>query len=768
MHPDDGEPIVADFGRFGPYVKHGDDFRSLESERRSVRRRCSTRALALFAAPKQSGRRQARGQAGAGDDRGAPTAARRCRCSQAATVRTSPTARPTRRCRKGIDPATLSLDDARGLLEARRGAAPRPRRGGAPRAGAGARPPARAAAGKTPPRGEAVGGRRSRRARPRRRRRSAPARKRAEPCMIRIVGGGLAGCEAAWQAASRGVPVTLHEMRPVRPTAVHKTDRLAELVCSNSFRGDKLDNAVGLLKEEMRRLGSLVMRAAEASRVPAGAALAVDRERFADDVTDALAAHPLITIVREEVPRDSRRRARRDPVIVATGPLTSEALSADIAALVGARAPLLLRRDQPDRPRRVDRSRRRCSARRAGTGTLRGSADAAARDAAGEPTRRAPTHRRPGVRRRRRAGRLSELPDDARRVRRASTTRWSHAESATVHDFDKEKFFEGCLPIEVMAHRGRDTLRFGPMKPVGLVDPRTGRSAVRGGAAAAGQPGRRSLQPGRLPDADQMGRAGARAAADSRARAGRVRPLRHGAPQHLRQRSDGAGARPGRCGRGRRCSSPARCPGVEGYVESAASGLLAGLNAARAGARRAGVAAAAHDRDRRAGATTSRTPTRRTTSRRTSPSASCRRSTGRRAGRWSASWRCRSARSTICDGLDCDRTRAVACDRRSRDDESTHDRAPQGVPQVPRAQSQRRRRTRSRAYESDLSQFLAYVAGATPACKRSRSAAGGARSRRRIRGVPRPSCTRRGSRARRRRASWRRCAPSSATCGAKG
>src|SRR5947208_8304466 len=119
--------------------------------------------------------------------------------------------------------------------------------------------------------------------------------------MITIVGGGLAGCEAAWQAASRGVPVTLHEMRPVRGAAVHKTDRLAELVCSNSFRGDKLDNAVGLLKEEMRRLGSLVMRAAEASRVPAGAALAVDRERFAETVTRAIAEHPLITVVREEV-----------------------------------------------------------------------------------------------------------------------------------------------------------------------------------------------------------------------------------------------------------------------------------------------------------------------------------------------------------------------------------------------------------------------------------------------------------------------------------
>src|SRR6267154_3912985 len=114
---------------------------------------------------------------------------------------------------------------------------------------------------------------------------------------IRIVGGGLAGSEAAWQAASRGVPVTLYEMRPARPTAVHKTDRLAELVCSNSFRGDKLDNAVGLLKEEMRRLGSLVMRAAEESRVPAGAALAVDRERFAQTITSAISQHPLITIV---------------------------------------------------------------------------------------------------------------------------------------------------------------------------------------------------------------------------------------------------------------------------------------------------------------------------------------------------------------------------------------------------------------------------------------------------------------------------------------
>ena len=151
---------------------------------------------------------------------------------------------------------------------------------------------------------------------------------------VRIIGGGLAGSEAAWQVASRGVPVILHEMRPVRPTLVHKTDGLAELVCSNSFRGDKLDNAVGLLKEEMRRLGSLIMRAADVARVPAGAALAVDRDRFSQAVTQAIANHPLITLERTEVtmvpPSDGA------PWIIATGPLTSEALSADIVRFVGA------------------------------------------------------------------------------------------------------------------------------------------------------------------------------------------------------------------------------------------------------------------------------------------------------------------------------------------------------------------------------------------------------------------------------------------------
>jgi hypothetical protein len=154
-------------------------------------------------------------------------------------------------------------------------------------------------------------------------------------------------------------------MRPVRPTAVHKTDRLAELVCSNSFRGDKLDNAVGLLKEEMRRLGSLVMRAAEESRVPAGAALAVDRERFAQTMTDAVASHPRITVSREEVAAipDASQEA---PVIVATGPLTSDALSADIARPLGP-AGVFLRRHQSYRPRLRRSIARRCFVNRDGT-----------------------------------------------------------------------------------------------------------------------------------------------------------------------------------------------------------------------------------------------------------------------------------------------------------------------------------------------------------------------------------------------------------------
>jgi methylenetetrahydrofolate--tRNA-(uracil-5-)-methyltransferase len=259
--------------------------------------------------------------------------------------------------------------------------------------------------------------------------------------VIHVIGGGLAGCEAAWQAASRGQRVTVHEMRPVRGTDVHRTDALAELVCSNSFRSDKLDNAVGLLKEEMRRLGSLVMRVADLVRVPAGAALAVDRERFAELMTREISSHPLITLVREEATDVPDPAATGGPVVIATGPLTSPALSGKIAALVGAEhlyfydavSPIVLAES-------IDRSRV-YRASRWGRGTTEGDYLNCPLTAAEYET-----------------------------FYQALVT----ADRAEVHDLDRERFFEGCLPVEVMAHRGPDTLRFGPMKPVGLPDPRTG------------------------------------------------------------------------------------------------------------------------------------------------------------------------------------------------------------------------------------------------------------------------------------------------------
>lgn len=297
---------------------------------------------------------------------------------------------------------------------------------------------------------------------------------------VHIVGGGLAGSEAAWQAASAGVAVTLYEMRPVRPTAVHKTDRLAELVCSNSFRGDKLDNAVGLLKEEMRRLDSLVMRAANSARVPAGAALAVDREKFSDEVTRLISSHPLITIRREEI--RELPSGLDGPLIVATGPLTSDALSRQIAALVGgdhlyfydAISPIVLAES-------IDRSKV-FRASRWGRGANRGPGPAA-KTHIDEPSATVENKDSCGIGAwpplcgvDDGAGDYLNCPftaDEYGRFYEALTA----AEKAPLHDFDDAKFFEGCLPIEVMAARGVDTLRFGPMKPVGLPDPRTGREA---------------------------------------------------------------------------------------------------------------------------------------------------------------------------------------------------------------------------------------------------------------------------------------------------
>ena len=309
---------------------------------------------------------------------------------------------------------------------------------------------------------------------------------------ITIVGGGLAGSEAAWQAASRGVAVVLHEMRPVKPTAVHKTDGLAELVCSNSFRGDKLDNAVGLLKEEMRRLGSIIMSAADEARVPAGAALAVDRDVFSSRVTEAIASHPLISIRRGEV--TSIPSGADGPVIIATGPLTSDALAADVAALVGsthlyfydAISPIVLS-ESIDRSK-VFRASRWGRSLRSDLPPKGGSHENSREDAlSSDPAASAPSNPMASAFRRKEAAPPACGVDDGEGdYLNCPFTRDEYlrfydalvaAEKAPLHEFDKATFFEGCLPIEVMASRGVDTLRFGPMKPVGLPDPRTGRDA---------------------------------------------------------------------------------------------------------------------------------------------------------------------------------------------------------------------------------------------------------------------------------------------------
>jgi methylenetetrahydrofolate--tRNA-(uracil-5-)-methyltransferase len=392
---------------------------------------------------------------------------------------------------------------------------------------------------------------------------------------VTIVGGGLAGSEAAWQAASQGVSVTLHEMRPVRPTAVHRTDHLAELVCSNSFRGDKLDNAVGLLKEEMRRLGSLVMRAAEESRVPAGAALAVDRDVFSRLVTESLERHPRITVVRDEV-LGIPDSTDRHPVILATGPLTSDSLSADLARLVGqehlyfydAISPIVLaesiERTKVFRQSRWDRNTAGLKARTTSEGApLESSAGLQAGPACGVDDGQGDYLNCPMTREE--YGRFYDA--------------LVQAESATVHDFDKAVFFEGCLPIEVMAHRGQDTLRFGPMKPVGLVDPATGRAPY-----AAVQLRQDNI------------------AGDHYSLVGFQTQIKWGDQERVLRLIPGLEhaefVRFGMVHRNTYINGPTvladtwqvrrrpslfcagQMSGVEGYVESAASGLIAGLNAA--------------------------------------------------------------------------------------------------------------------------------------------------------------------------------------------
>ncbi len=253
---------------------------------------------------------------------------------------------------------------------------------------------------------------------------------------IKVIGGGLAGCEAAWQLAQRGLRVELVEQKPIARTPAQVTDALCELVCSNSFRGAALSNAVGLLKEELRRGGSLVMSCADASAVPAGGALAVDRERFSAEITARIDAHPNITrasAVVTELPDG--------PAIVATGPLTGDALASALAALVGAEHLAYY--------------------------------DAISPVIAAESINWERVFR---------ASRYDKGGDDAyvncpltRDEYAAFVREVVAAKKVEPREFEETRYFEGCLPIEVMAERGADTLRYGPMKPVGLTDPRTGR-----------------------------------------------------------------------------------------------------------------------------------------------------------------------------------------------------------------------------------------------------------------------------------------------------
>ncbi len=252
---------------------------------------------------------------------------------------------------------------------------------------------------------------------------------------VTVVGAGLAGSEAAWQLAQRGIEVTLIEMKPLKKSPAHHTDTFAELVCSNSLRGDKIENAVGLLKEEMRRLGSLIIACADATRVEAGGCLAVDRQGFSDLVTERIRSHPNITVVAQEV-----TEVPEGPVIIATGPLTSDDLSKAIGRYFGseylhffdAAAPLVTAES-------IDMNEAWWQSRY---------------------DRGTPDYINCAMNKTQYEEFIAQL-----------TT----AQEAEVHGFEDKRVFEGCMPVEVMARRGQDTLRYGPLKPVGLVDPKTGK-----------------------------------------------------------------------------------------------------------------------------------------------------------------------------------------------------------------------------------------------------------------------------------------------------
>ena len=359
---------------------------------------------------------------------------------------------------------------------------------------------------------------------------------------VHVIGAGLAGCEAVNQLTRQGIPVILHEMRPVKSDAAHKTDYFAELVCSNSLRAGNIENAVGLLKEEMRRLGSFIIQQADKHQVPAGGALAVDRDGFAAGVTEAVKSNPLVTVVYEEV---TDLENLEGIVIVASGPLTSDALSANIKELLheeyfhffDAAAPIVaadsLDYDKVYRASRYDK----------------GGAD------------------------------YLNCPFYTKEEYLAFWEALCNAESAPVKDFEHD-VFEACMPIEEMAARGEDTMRFGPLKPVGLIDPRNGKEAyavvqLRQDNAAASLynivgfqthlkwPEQRRVF-GMIPGLEKA----------EFVRFGVMHKNTYlNSPQlldnHFRLRSN------------KRFYFAGQMTGVEGYVESAASGLMAGLHVAR-------------------------------------------------------------------------------------------------------------------------------------------------------------------------------------------
>jgi methylenetetrahydrofolate--tRNA-(uracil-5-)-methyltransferase len=362
---------------------------------------------------------------------------------------------------------------------------------------------------------------------------------------VRVIGGGLAGSEAAWQLAERGIDVTLVEMRPTRKTEAHQTDRLAELVCSNTFKSTERTNAHGLLKAEMRSLGSMILDAADASRVPGGTALAVDRDCFSDAVTTRLLSHPRISLERAEA------LTLPSPGIVATGPLTSESLAQAITAALGHEALAFYDAIAPIvDAESID-----------GTVAFRASRYDKETSDLGD------------------AGAYLNCPF-TREEYDAFLDALLSADQHQGHAFDEMPYFEGCLPVEVMAGRGRDVLRFGPLKPVGLEDPRTGRRPY---AVAQLRMETRAAQMWNLVGFQT------RLRIPEQQRVFRLIPglanaefLRYGSIHRNSYLNAPAALSPYLSAR----SDPTllfagQITGVEGYTESAATGLLAGRNLAR-------------------------------------------------------------------------------------------------------------------------------------------------------------------------------------------